>query len=88
MRQTGRAAAANLISASFRIGGDLPSGLLMNTYCRTDAAEQSRWSEDDMFQRDGFELLTNTAQISCPSSAGSDRMAAARHEPAAWPLSR
>lgn len=40
-------------------------GLLMNTYCHADAAEQSRWFGDDIrFKGDGFELLDkNTAQI-------------------------
>ncbi len=40
-------------------------GLLMNTYCHADAAEQSRWFGDDIsFKGDSFELLDkNTAQI-------------------------
>ena len=40
-------------------------GLLMNTYCHADAAEQARWFGDDIsFKGDSFELLDkNTAQI-------------------------
>jgi HD-GYP domain-containing protein (c-di-GMP phosphodiesterase class II) len=40
-------------------------GLLMNTYCHADAAEQARWFGDDIsFKGDGVELLDmNTAQM-------------------------
>ena len=40
-------------------------GLLMNTYCHADAAEQARWFGDDIaFKGDTFELLDkSTAQI-------------------------
>ena len=40
-------------------------GLLMNTYCHADAAEQAKWFGDDIsFKGDSFELLDkSTAQI-------------------------
>jgi HD-GYP domain-containing protein (c-di-GMP phosphodiesterase class II) len=40
-------------------------GLLMNSYCHADAAEQSRWIGDEIrFKGDGFEILDmNTAQM-------------------------
>jgi putative nucleotidyltransferase with HDIG domain len=57
---------ADLIGASDRDrAATYYLGLLMNTYCHADAAEQSRWFGDDIsFKGDGFELLDkNTAQI-------------------------
>src|SRR5215475_6517903 len=40
-------------------------GLLMNSYCHADAAEQAQWVGDDItFKGDGFEVLDmNTAQM-------------------------
>ncbi|MGN6792048.1 MAG: HD domain-containing phosphohydrolase [Streptosporangiaceae bacterium] len=57
---------ADLIGASERDrAATYYLGLLMNTYCHADAAEQARWFGDDIsFKADSFELLDkNTPQI-------------------------